>query len=101
MTVFSILLFKFTGLFLSPSETSQFFSVLTKTDTAQRSILTYKEPLQICVLLYIITSDVAGDATDLNPVVQFLPHTWQYLMIDTSDCVHDSLSELGKSKNGA
>jgi hypothetical protein len=29
-----------------------------------------------------------GDAADVNPVIKFLPHTWQHLAVDSSDCLH-------------
>jgi hypothetical protein len=35
-----------------------------------------------------------GDAADVNPVIKFLPHTLQNLAVDSSDCLHDPLSEL-------
>jgi hypothetical protein len=31
---------------------------------------------------------------DVNPVIQFLPHALQLPMVDSRDCLHDSLSEL-------
>jgi hypothetical protein len=33
-----------------------------------------------------------GDAADVNPVIKFLPHRLQHLMVDSSDCLHDPLS---------
>jgi hypothetical protein len=31
-----------------------------------------------------------GDATDVNPVIKFLPHTLQqYLAVGSSDCLHE------------
>jgi hypothetical protein len=41
-----------TGLFISPSWISGLCSTITKTDTAERSISTDRETLQVCVLLY-------------------------------------------------
>jgi hypothetical protein len=35
-----------------------------------------------------------GDATDVNPVIKFLPHTLQLLAVDSSDGIHDPSSQL-------
>jgi hypothetical protein len=35
-----------------------------------------------------------GDAADVNPVIKFLPHTMQYLVVDSRDCLNDLLSQL-------
>jgi hypothetical protein len=35
-----------------------------------------------------------GDAADVNPVIKFLPLMLQYLAVDSSDCLHDPLSQL-------
>jgi hypothetical protein len=37
---------------------------------------------------------ILGDAADVNPVIKFLPHTLQNLVVDSSDCLHDLLSQL-------
>jgi hypothetical protein len=39
---------KYTGLFISPSGISELCSTITKTDTAERSISTDRETLQVC-----------------------------------------------------
>jgi hypothetical protein len=31
---------------------------------------------------------------DVNPVTKFLPHTLQHLAVNSSDCLHDPLSQL-------
>jgi hypothetical protein len=35
-----------------------------------------------------------GDSADANPVIKFLPHTLQYLAVDSSDCLQDHSSQL-------
>jgi hypothetical protein len=35
-----------------------------------------------------------GDAADANLVIKFMPHTLQHLAVDSSDCLHDPLSQL-------
>jgi hypothetical protein len=35
-----------------------------------------------------------GDAADVNPVIKFLPQTLQHLEDDSSDCLHNPLSQL-------
>ena len=35
-----------------------------------------------------------GDAADVNPVIKFLRHALQHLAVDSSDCLHDPLSQL-------
>jgi hypothetical protein len=35
-----------------------------------------------------------GDAADVNPVINFLPHTLQHLAVNSSACHHDPLSQL-------
>jgi hypothetical protein len=35
-----------------------------------------------------------GDAADVNPVIKFLPHRLQNMAAGSSDCLHDTLSQL-------
>jgi hypothetical protein len=35
-----------------------------------------------------------GDAADVNPVIKFLSHTLQHLVVDSSDCLYDRSSQL-------
>jgi hypothetical protein len=35
-----------------------------------------------------------GGATDVNPVIKFLPTTLQHLAVDSSDYLHDPSSQL-------
>jgi hypothetical protein len=35
-----------------------------------------------------------GDAADVNLVIKYLPHRLQHLAVDSSDCLHDPLSQL-------
>jgi hypothetical protein len=35
-----------------------------------------------------------GAGADVNPVIKFLPHTLQHLVVDSSDCFQDPLSQL-------
>jgi hypothetical protein len=74
----------YTGLFISPSGISGLCSTITKTDTAERSVSTDIESLQVCVLLYRCSISTPDDAADVNPVIQFLPHTLQHPMVDSS-----------------
>jgi len=47
-----------------------------------------------CPTLQVLDMSTLGDAADVNPVINFLPHTWQHLVVDSSDCLHDPLSQL-------
>jgi hypothetical protein len=35
-----------------------------------------------------------GDEADVNPLIKFLSHTLQHPAVDSSDCLHDPLSQL-------
>jgi hypothetical protein len=35
-----------------------------------------------------------GDTADVNPVIKFLPHTLQHLVVDSSDSLRDPSSQL-------
>jgi hypothetical protein len=35
-----------------------------------------------------------GDAADVNPVMNFLPHTMQYLVVNSSYCLPEFFSQL-------
>jgi hypothetical protein len=39
-----------------------------------------------------------GDAADVNPVIKFLPHTLQHLVVESSDCLHNTSRSCGKSR---
>jgi hypothetical protein len=47
-----------------------------------------------CSILQVLDMSTLGDAADVNPVIKFLPHTSQHLVVDSSDCLHDTLSQL-------
>jgi len=47
-----------------------------------------------CPTLQVLDMSTLGDAADVNPVIKFLPQTLQHLAIDSSDCLHDPLSQL-------
>jgi hypothetical protein len=47
-----------------------------------------------CPTLQVLDVSTLGDATNVNPVVKFLPHTLQHLAVDSSDRLHDPLSQL-------
>jgi hypothetical protein len=47
-----------------------------------------------CPTLQVLDMSTLGDAADVNPVIKFLPHTLQHLAVDSSDCLHDPLSQL-------
>jgi hypothetical protein len=44
--------------------------------------------------LQVLDMSTLGDVTDVNPVIKFLLHTLQHLAVDSSDCLHDPLSQL-------
>jgi hypothetical protein len=46
-----------------------------------------------CPTLQVLDVSTLGDAADVNPVIKFLPHTWQNLAVDSSDCLRDPLSQ--------
>jgi hypothetical protein len=44
--------------------------------------------------LQVLDMSTLGDAADVKPVIQFLPHKLQHLEVDSSGCIHDPLSQL-------
>jgi hypothetical protein len=42
----------------------------------------------------VLDMSTLGDAADVNPVIKFLSHALQHLAVDSSDCLHDPLSQL-------
>ena len=83
-----------TGLFISPSGISELDCATTKTDTAERSISTERDIPSFCPNLQVLDMCTLGDAPDVNPVIKFLRHALQHLAVDSSDCLHDPLSQL-------
>jgi hypothetical protein len=47
-----------------------------------------------CPNLQVLNMSTPGDAEVVNPVIKCLPHTWQYLAVDSSDCLQDPSSQL-------
>jgi len=47
-----------------------------------------------CPTLQVLDMSTLGDAADVNPVTKFLPHMLQHLAVDSSNCLHDPLSQL-------
>jgi hypothetical protein len=47
-----------------------------------------------CSTLQVLDMSTLGDAADVNPVIKFLPHMLQHLVVDNSDYLHDPLSQL-------
>jgi hypothetical protein len=47
-----------------------------------------------CPTLQVLDIPTLGDAADVNPVIKFLPHTLQHLVVDSSNCLHDPSSQL-------
>jgi hypothetical protein len=47
-----------------------------------------------CPNLQVLNMCTLGDAAHVNPVIKFLPHTLQYLAVDSSDFLHDPSSQL-------
>jgi hypothetical protein len=67
------------------------------------------ETLQVSVVdtLQVLDMSTLGDAADVNPVIKFLPHILQHLVVESSDCLHDSfvfscgkLRDIGSSDRG-
>jgi len=47
-----------------------------------------------CPNLQMLDMCTLGVAADVNPVFKFLRHALQHLAVDSSDCLHDPLSQL-------
>ena len=47
-----------------------------------------------CPTLQVLDMCKLGDAADVNPVIKFLRHALQHLVVDSSDCLHDPLSQM-------
>jgi hypothetical protein len=58
------------------------------------SMSTEGETPSFCPTLQVLDIYTLGDVANVNPVIKFLPHTLQYLMVDSSDCLHDPLFQL-------
>jgi len=74
----------YTGLFISPSGISELDCATTKTDTAERSISAERETLQVSVLPY--RCFICAPLVTRKSV--------QHLAVDSSDLLHDPLSQL-------
>jgi hypothetical protein len=57
-------------------------------------MLTEGETPNFSPTLRVLDMSNLGDAADVNPVIKFLLHTFQHLAVDSSDCLHDPLSQL-------
>jgi hypothetical protein len=53
-----------------------------------------RETPSFCPTLQVLDMSTLGDAADVSPVIKFLPHTLQHLAVESSDCLHDPLSQL-------
>jgi hypothetical protein len=53
-----------------------------------------RETPSFCPTLQVLDMSTVGDAADIHPVIKFLPHTLQHLVVNSSDCLHDPLSQL-------
>jgi hypothetical protein len=42
----------------------------------------------------VLDISTLDDAADINPVIKFLSHTLQHLAVDSSDYLHEPLSQL-------
>jgi hypothetical protein len=62
--------------------------------TLKGSMSTGGETPSFCPTLQVLDMSTLGDAADVNPVIKVLPHTLQYLAVDSSDCVQDPSSQL-------
>ena len=47
-----------------------------------------------CPTLQVLDMCNLGVAADVNPVIKFLRQALQHLAVDSSDCLHDPLSQL-------
>jgi hypothetical protein len=48
----------------------------------------------LCLTLQVLDMSTLSDAADVNPVVKFLPHMLQHLVVNSSDCLQNPLSQL-------
>ena len=53
-----------------------------------------RDNVSFCPTLQVLDMCTLGDAADVNPVIKFLRHALQHLAVDSSDCLHDPLSQL-------
>jgi hypothetical protein len=53
-----------------------------------------RETPNVCPTLQVLDISTFGDVADVNPILKFLLHTLQHLMVDSSDCLHGPLSQL-------
>jgi hypothetical protein len=53
-----------------------------------------RDILSFCPTLQVLDVSILGDAVDVNPVIMLLLHPLQHLSVDSSDCLHDPLSQL-------
>ena len=53
-----------------------------------------RDTLSFCTTLQVLSVSTLGDAADVNPVIKFLPHRLQHLVVDSSDCLHNPLLQL-------
>jgi hypothetical protein len=47
-----------------------------------------------CPTLQVLDMSTLHDKADVNPVIKFLPHTLQHLVVNSSDCLHDPSLQL-------
>jgi hypothetical protein len=62
--------------------------------TPKGSMSTEGETFQVCPTLQVLDASTLGDAEDVKLLIKLLPHTLQHLAVDSSDCLHDPLSQL-------
>ena len=79
---------------VSPSGISYLCSTVAGMVTPKGSMSTEGDTPSFCPTLQVLDMFTLGDAANVNPVIEFLPHTLQHLAVDSSDCLHDPLSQL-------
>jgi hypothetical protein len=62
--------------------------------TPKGGMSTEGETPNFCPTLQVLDVSTLGDAADVNPVIKFLPHTLQHLVVDSSDCLHNPSLQL-------
>ena len=67
----------------------------TMADMEERFVPEDRVSLKVSVhTLQVFYMATVGDSADIDPIIQLLPYTYQYLMVNTSDCMLNPLSQL-------
>ena len=64
-------------------------------DMVERFVPEDRVPLKVLIhTLQVFHMPTVGDSAGIDPIIQFLPYTYQHLMVNTSDCMLNPLSQL-------